>query len=278
MEKLKSAPDDPDGWAMLGRTYAYLGRLEDATGAFEEALKRRPDDARLLADYADMYAVTKGGGSLAGEPEKLIKRALALDANQPKALALAGTIAFQKKDFATAARHWERALGVMPEDSAFAKQIAAGLAEARQALGLPPQPAGAAVSPLSSAAPAQAAPAQAAAAGAAGVDGTVTLAPALAARVAPEDTLFVFARAPEGTGPPLAVMRAKVKELPLKFKLDDSMSMSPENKLSGAARVVVSARISKSGNVMPQPGDLEGASKPVAPGATGVAVLIVKSR
>ena len=75
------------------------------------------------------------------------------------------------------------------------------------------------------------------------------MAPALATRAAPEDTLFVFARAPEGAGPPFAVVRAKVRELPLKFKLDDSMAMSPENKLSSAARVVVTARISKSGNV-----------------------------
>jgi cytochrome c-type biogenesis protein CcmH len=257
---------------MLGRTYAFLGRLPEATSAFEESMKRRPDDARVLADYADMYAATKGGGTLTGEPEKLIQRALAIDANQPKALALAGTIAFQKKDFATAARHWERALAVMPEDSGFAKQIAAGLAEAREALGQP-QSKGAAVSPSASRTDVKAA-----ASGTAGVSGTVTLAPALAARVAPEDTLFVFARAPEGAGPPLAVVRAKVKELPLKFKLDDSMAMSPDNKLSSAARVVITARISKSGGVVPQPGDLEGASKPVTPGASGVAVLIDKQR
>jgi len=271
-KKLKASPEDGDGWTMLGRTYAYLGRLPDALNAFEEAMKRRPDDARLLADYADLYAGTKGGGSLMGEPEKLIKRALALDPNQPKALALAGTIAFQRKDFAAAARDWERALSLLPEDSGFAKQIAAGLTEAREALGLS-QPKGAGASP----APAKTTASRAAVAGPA-VSGTITITSDLAKRTSPDDTLFVFARPPEGAGPPLAVMRAKVRELPLKFRLDDTMSMGPEYKLSSAARVVVTARISKSGNVMPQPGDLEGASKPVIPGASEVAVLIDKAR
>jgi cytochrome c-type biogenesis protein CcmH len=270
-EKLRAAPDDAEGWGMLGRTYAYLGRMQDAMGAFEEAMKRRPDDARLLADYADIYAGTKGGGSLAGEPEKLIKRALALDPNQPKALALAGTIAFQKKDFAAAARDWELALGVLPEDSPFAKQIAAGLAEAREALGQPP---GAAIAK----APAKAAPPAAAAPSASALSGTVSLAPALAKLASPGDTVFVFARAPDGGGPPLAVIRAKVGELPLKFRLDDSMGMGTGNPLSAAPQVVVTARITKTGNVTPQSGDLEGVSKAVAPGASGVAVLIDKAR
>jgi len=274
--KLKAAPEDGDGWAMLGRTYTFVGRFQEATNAFEEAIKRRPEDARLLADYADAYAVGKGGGSLAGEPEKLIKRALALDPNQPKALALAGTIAFQKKDFAAAARHWERALSVMPEEGGFARQIAAGLAEAREAMG---QPKSAAIPSAS----AKAAPAKGAVTGAAGgaaggtVSGTVTLAPELAKRASPADTVFVFARLPEG-GPPLAVIRAKVSELPLKFRLDDSIAMGPDSRLSTAPRVVVTARVTKSGNVVAQSGDFEGMSSPVIPGASGVAVRIDKER
>lgn len=263
-KKLKATPEDGVGWAMLGRTYAFLGRGQDALNAFEEALKRLPDDPRLLADYADTYAGTKGGGSLNGEPEKLIKRALALDPNEPRALALSGTIAFQKKDFAAAARDWERALTVIPDDGEFSKQIASALAEARAALGqTPPKPV------------AQAAPA---AASAASVSGTVTMKPELTGRAGPDDTLFVFARAPEDAGPPLAVLRAKVKELPLKFTLDDSMAMSPQNTLSSATRVVITARVAKSGSVVPQPGDLEGASKSVTPGASGVAVLIDRAR
>jgi len=266
--KLQTSPEDAEGWAMLGRSYAYLGRFEDAMAAYEQAMKRRPDDARLLADYADMYATTRGGGSLMGEPEKLIKRALSLDPDQPKALALAGTIAFQKEDFAGAVRHWERAIAVMPEDSPFARQIASGLAEARQAVAR----AGGAKTEAVKVESTPAAPALAS------VSGTVTIAPALAKSASAEDTLFVFAHGPEGGGPPLAVLRARVRDLPLKFKLDDSMSMSPQFKLSNAPRVVVTARVSKSGTAVPQPGDMEGASAPVALGAAGVAVTIDKTR
>ena len=75
---------------------------------------------------------------------------------------------------------------------------------------------------------------------------------------------------------PLAVVKKQVKDLPFEFKLDDSMAMRPGLELSAFAQVVVTARVSKYGNAMPSPGDLEGASAPVTPGANGIAVLIDK--
>ena len=106
------------------------------------------------------------------------------------------------------------------------------------------------------------------------MSGTVTLAPGLAAQAAPGDTVFVFARAVGGGRMPLAVQRAKVGDLPLSFKLDDSMAMTPTATLSGAQQVIVGARISKSGNAIPQAGDLAGEAPPVAPGASGIAIRI----
>jgi cytochrome c-type biogenesis protein CcmH len=113
------------------------------------------------------------------------------------------------------------------------------------------------------------------ASGAAGaVSGRVQIAPALAARVAPGDTLFVFARAAQGPRMPLAILRRTADLQGLDFSLDDSMAMAPELRLSGFARVVIGARISRSGQATPQPGDLVGQSAAVAPGARGVQVLI----
>ncbi|MDP1692871.1 MAG: c-type cytochrome biogenesis protein CcmI, partial [Burkholderiaceae bacterium] len=117
-------------------------------------------------------------------------------------------------------------------------------------------------------------PTLAAAAGGASVSGTVTLAPALAAKANPEDTLFVFARAVEGPRMPLAILRKQVKDLPLSFTLDDSLAMTPAARLSSAPRVVVGARISPRGDATAQPGDLQGFSAPVAPGATGLKIQI----
>jgi cytochrome c-type biogenesis protein CcmH len=121
---------------------------------------------------------------------------------------------------------------------------------------------------------APAAPAPSAAPGKTTVAGTVTLAPALASKASPEDTVFVFARAAEGPRMPLAIVRKQVKDLPITFQLDDSTAMTPAMKLSNYPQVIVGARISKSGNAMPQPGDLQGLSQPVALGASGLKIVI----
>ena len=115
-----------------------------------------------------------------------------------------------------------------------------------------------------------------AAAGQPFVAGRVTVAAALKDRIGPDDTVFVFARAANGPRMPLAILRKQVRDLPLKFTLDDSLAMSPAATLSSAQRVVVGARISKSGNAMTQPGDLQGFSAPVAPGASGLAIEIAE--
>jgi cytochrome c-type biogenesis protein CcmH len=106
------------------------------------------------------------------------------------------------------------------------------------------------------------------------VAGRIELAPALAARAAPDDTVFIFARPAEGARMPLAILKKKVRDLPLDFRLDDSLAMSPAARLSGATRVVVGARVSKSGQAMPQPGDLEGHSAAIAPGQQGLKIVI----
>jgi cytochrome c-type biogenesis protein CcmH len=108
----------------------------------------------------------------------------------------------------------------------------------------------------------------------ASVAGTVKLAPSLAANAAPTDTVYIFARPAQGSKMPLAILKRQVKDLPASFALDDSMAMSPSLALSNFSEVVVGARISRSGNAMPQSGDLEGLSPPVKIGATGLTVLI----
>ncbi len=106
------------------------------------------------------------------------------------------------------------------------------------------------------------------------ISGTVTLAPALALKARATDTVFVFARAVDGPPMPLAVIRKQVKDLPLAFKLDDSMAMWPAAKVSGYPRVVVTARVSKSGEGQARPGDLQGESPVVAAGVAGLRIEI----
>ncbi len=259
--RLKDNPDDAAGWAMLGRSYAAIGRHDQAEPALKRALALHGDDAVLLTDYADALAMVNGR-NLEGEPSRLIERALKIDPSNIKALALAGTHAFVRKDYAAALRHWEKLAQLAPSGE-MAQQIQGGIDEARKLSGTP-TPTAAQV----------ATPTQALALPGASVSGTVALDPALVAKARPDDTLFVFARAAEGPRMPLAILRKQVKDLPLTFTLDDSMAMTPTARLSSASRVVVGARISARGDATPQAGDLQGFSAPVAPGAAGLKVQI----
>lgn len=260
-DRLKSKPDDAEGWTMLGRSYSVLGRYDEAVPAFQKVVSLRPRDAQALADLADAVGM-RNGRSLEGEPEKLIEQALQVDGKNLKALALAGTVAFQRGDFARAVKHWELAVSLAEPGSDLVNNLQGGIAEARQRgnlLGASPAPAS---SP--------------AAATGTSVSGRVTLSAALKAKAAPEDTVFVFARAAQGPKMPLAILKKQVKDLPLEFTLDDSLAMSPAARLSSAGQVVVGARISKSGNATPQPGDLQALSAPVAVGASGLAIEIAE--
>jgi cytochrome c-type biogenesis protein CcmH len=166
-------------------------------------------------------------------------------------------------------RHWEKAVQLAPGGE-MAQQIQGGIDEARRLAG-GAAPAAATATPAAPAAPAPATPP---ALPGTSVSGTVTLAPALAAKARPDDILFVFARAAEGPRMPLAILRKQVKDLPFSFTLDDSMAMTPTMRLSSTPRVVVGARISARGDATPQPGDLQGYSVPVAPGAAGLKIQI----
>ena len=260
-ERLKAEPGDAEGWMMLGRSYTALGRHTDAVTAFGRANQLAPGNPALLADFADVLAMVQGR-RLAGEPARLIQQALDADPRHVKALALAGSAAFEARDYTAARGFWERLEAVVPAGSDTARSVQGSLAEARRLE--------AGTSTATPAAPAAAVAATAA------IDGEISLDPALAARVTPGDTLFVFARAVQGPRMPLAIVRRPVGAWPVPFVLDDSNAMSPERPLSGAGQVVVGVRISRSGNATPQPGDLVGQSGPVTPGTRGLRIVVAQ--
>lgn len=252
--RMKNEPDNAEGWLMLGRSYSVLGQFEPAVAAYRHVLSLEPKNPQALADLADALAVMHEG-RFDGEPAQLVQQALAADGNNLKALLLAGTVAFDKKDYAAAAKYWEKAVQVGPPGSSLVQQARDSLAEALKLAGLPEQ-----------AAPVAAAGAT--------IQGHVELSAAVVAQAAPDDTVFVFARPAEGSRMPLAILKKRVRDLPFDFTLDDSQAMSPQARLSQATRVVVGARVSKSGQAMPQPGDLEALSAPVQPGAAGLKLVI----
>lgn len=257
-ERLKTKPEDAEGWAMLARSYTTLGQVEASLPAYAQALKLAPKDAELMADYADALAL-KQDRQLGGEPMTWVKKALAQDPRQPKALLLAGTDAFNRQDLPAAIRFWEQVVAAGPAGGVLVEQARNGLADARKLSGTDAIPADTG---------------QAKTVAGAKVGGTVRLSAELARDAKPDDTLFVFARASEGPRMPLALIQRRVRDLPLKFELDDSQAMNPAARLSSAQQVIVTARVSRSGQAQPQPGDLEGATQAVALGRGDLEVVI----
>lgn len=251
----QAVPGTAEGWLAQGRSYVALGRFRDAATAWRRAAELRPDDATVLADFADVLAMAQGR-RLAGEPARLVQRALDADPRHLKALALAGSVAYESRDYAAARGYWERALALVPAESDVARSMRANVAQATR---LEAAMGGVAAAPAS--------------------DTTalaleIRLAPALQSRLAPGDTLFVAARPAQGARMPLAALRQPVGAWPVKVTLGDAQSLQPARPLSGEREVVVVARISRSGQAGPQPGDLLGESAPVSPAAAGVSVLI----
>lgn len=257
-ERLQDNPNDGNGWLMLAKSYGVMGRFPESAAAYGRAIALLPPDAQVLADFADTVAMAQGR-SLQGEPERIVRDALTIDPNNIKALALSGTIAFERQDYRAAIEQWRKILPLVPEGSQAAVGIQGSIRDAENRLaavgGAAPKPAGSAAAGVS-------------------VAGSVAIDPALAARIAPGDTLFVFARAVEGPKMPVAMARMPAGKLPASFLLDDSMSMTPNFKLSQQQKVVIGARISKSGDALPRSGDLEGFSASIVPGAAGVAIVI----
>lgn len=265
-QRLADDPQDAAGWTMLGRSYLFLERVDLARPALEKALALNDSDPQVLVDYADVLAMT-GDGTLEGRPMELIERALKIDPNSQKGLWLAGTAAYERGDLPHALEYWQRLLRLVPPGSDAALAMQNNIAEVTALMS------GADPSTLPSQQTAEATPAPAAAQ--IRLRGTIDIDAALRERIAPDATLFVFARAVSGPRMPLAVLRVPARDLPMDFELDDSMAMDPSLSLSSFPEVVVVARISASGGAMTQSGDLQGSSGTVRPADAGPVRVVI---
>lgn len=274
-KKLEQNPNDGVGWGLLARSYMAMERYADAVPIFEKATKLDPDNASLLADYADALGVHQGR-KLEGRPEALIQKALKVDPHNVKALMLSGTLAYNRKDFSRAAKEWEDAHAYLPpDDQESADQLKASIAEAKRRLGGGPSMGMMVANPPME----QAKPAKPSAQSGQprAITGKVVLGPNMAGKALP-DTLFVFAKDVAGPPMPVSIVRASRKDLPFTFRLDDSTSPMPSRKLSDIDTVVIVARLSKSGKAMAESGDLEGMSQPIKPGAENITIVIDRER
>jgi cytochrome c-type biogenesis protein CcmH len=230
-----------------------------ARDAFAKVIALDAMSADAWADYADVLG-SLAGGSLAGEAAAAVDRALSIDDGHPKALWLKASLAHEQHRYRDALTLWKRLRGVLPPDSPDARIVDANIAEATELL---------AGVPTVRAVQAATAPVE--------VTGTVSIDKKLAGRVAPGDTLFIYAKSADSPGPPLAVLKTAADAWPVNFRLDDTLAMMPERKLSSFEKVVIEARISRSGRALPASGDLYTVS-PVLRPADGKKLQLVISR
>lgn len=261
--KAEDNPKDGSAWLLLANTYAVLERWQEANQAYAKSVQLLPKDATALAGYAESIAVLNNR-ILQGQPAELIRQALEINPQEPKALELAGVSAFQEGNFAQAAHYWKQLLKQLPPDSPYAQDIALALNEAKgraeAAFG----------KPLDKVLGTEKVVVLT-------INGVVDINPALKNKFPPNAAVFLFAKPLEG-GMPVAAIKATAKDLPLEFELNDSMAMNPDNRLTSHKEVTLSARISLTGEAMAKSGDLEGVITPVKVGAKDIKLVIDKIR
>ncbi|WP_235570003.1 tetratricopeptide repeat protein [Lysobacter sp. Root916] len=238
--QLEREPNRIDGWRLLARAYAEAGRLDKARAAIARALKLAPEDPDLLVESAEISALATDGRKFDPAAVASLRRALDIQPMHQRARWFLGISLRQSDQPAEAARTWEPLLAVV--DPRTAASLREQIDAARKDAGQPPLPA----------------PPAAASAG--GLKIRVALAPALAAKLPADASLFVLARQPDGPPMPVAVEKLRAKDFPVEVVLDDGDSPMPTLKLSQLQQVAVLARVSASGQAIAQSGDL--ASKP----------------
>lgn len=258
-QRIDANPDDPEARMWMARVMMATEQYGQAVDQYEKVLGIVGDQPDVLVQYADALAMVNGG-RMAGKPVELVERALAADPKHIMALWLAGLAAQEAGDVPKARSLLQRARAAslaahQPTDELDA-QLAALDGKA------PP------ASASSTTPPATASPTPDAAADGPRIEVAVAVAPALAAQVDADATLFVVAKMTAGMPMPLAVQRVPAKDLPLTVTLDDSLAMAPTATLSSASEVEIIARISRSGQAIAATGDLEGRISPVAVGGT----------
>ena len=259
-EKLQAKPDNLQGWVMLGRTYRTLENFDAALKAYDSALKLSADDD-LKLERIEIIAMQRQG-QFEGEPWNVIREVLQRDPQHFGALLTAGSASYAEGKFADALRYWEQARKPLDANNPDLEGLENAIAAVRDRLGMPP----AKSSPASSS--------TSAATSGLNVMGQVNLSASLKSKASPNDVVFIYATPANGDRMPLAIFKTTVSQLPLNFTLDDSSAMTPDRKLSAAGEVMVKVRVSKSGNAMPQSGDLSGSLGPVKVGAKGLKLEI----
>lgn len=249
--KMEANPKNIKGWTMLGRSYMSLKRYDDAAASYERALKLEPESADLMLSLADSYAMTNNG-FFQERPIELLEKALLIEPENQTALWLGGMAARQQGNLPAAIQRWSKVLKTIKSPSE-RESIKSLIAEAGSKLSLEERKA-LGIEDLEEESPSL------------GVTVKVSLPDSMKNEVKPDDFVFIYAKALKGPAMPLAASKIRVRELPFEITLTDEMAMIPSLRMSAFPELVVGARISISGQPLPQSGDLYVETSPVKAG------------
>ncbi|HEY2346287.1 MAG TPA: tetratricopeptide repeat protein [Xanthomonadaceae bacterium] len=255
--RMRAHPDNVEGWALLGSSRKQQQRYADAGEAYAQALRLAPNEPGLMVELAETMSLADPAHRIDDSALKLLRQAQGLDPRNQRALWFLGIAAWQRGDYAGAATTWQSLLEFVPKDTRIA--LRQQIDQARAKAGMPALPEEAADS----------------SAGPALLTVRVDIAPALRAKLAPDDTLFVFARAVDGPPMPVAVKRVPAKDFPQTITLADDDGPMPTMRLSQQKTVSVQARISHSGDALPRSGDFEAAPAAATVGAKDALALTI---
>ncbi|WP_456376879.1 c-type cytochrome biogenesis protein CcmI [Thiolapillus sp.] len=270
-ERVQKAPDDTEGWFMLGRVYQSMNRFPEAAQAYEQLRKLTDDHPQALIALADTLAVVQGG-KISGRPYDLVRQALEKEPDDPTALWLAGKGAVEASDYQNALYYWRRAEAALADNADFVRELRKMIAQVKQAAAQT----GTELDDPGSAVPQEAA-AQPVAANSAAIELSVSLAPALQDKVNPGDRLFVFAKQLDGPPMPVAAVRITAGDLPARLVMDDSNMLQQGTRLADYQQLIVAARIAKGSQPAAASGDLQSAEVTVSV-PSGKAVELVIDR
>ena len=279
-QRLAEQPDDARGWFMLGRAHMALGAFDDAVEAIRRSLQLNGDDPEVLVRLADAIAMSQQG-SMGGEPESLLTRALAMEPQNPQGLWLLGMAQSERGDHAAAISTWETLLPLLAGDARSSDEVRQLIARAQQQSGNVANSASAAVNAevnatgnatgnaavnkeagnagdTESATPAADGVQSQNAQGTQQLTVNVQLGDAIAQGLPASTPVFVYAKASNGPPMPLAVTRRTLGDIPFTVTLSDDDAMIPAMRLSQFAQIDVGARISRSGDAIARSGDFFG--------------------
>jgi cytochrome c-type biogenesis protein CcmH len=253
---VKAQPDSAEGIYFLARTYMAQDRPRDAAAMFERAVAQAGRQPELLGQWAQALYFA-GGKKFTPQVQALTAEALQSDPNEVTSLGLLGIAAFEGERYQQAMDYWKRLLTVLPPQDPSRSALEGGIARASEKLGgNPEQPVAQVIKGAT-------------------IKVRVDLAADLKAKVAPGDSVFIFARAVGGPPAPLAVKRLTVADLPVQVELSDADAMMPQLKLSNFPEVQLVARISRAGQ--PTTGEWIGRSKPLESNTTALQTLTIDS-